>query len=110
MVADASSTTLLCILSSFARNFPARYLDGEFERKREKRFDIKFERERETPEEQWKDIGRCVGAKASGTMARYHRQVAGFQRHTLESLPGLKTFFWNSFYATKERFTRGIVA
>lgn len=58
MVADASSTTLLCILSSFARNFPARYLDGEFERKREKRFDIKFERERERHlEEQWKDIG-----------------------------------------------------
>lgn len=79
------------------------------EKEREKRFDIKFERERER--DTWRNNGKTlVGAKASGTMARYHRQVAGFQRHTLESLPGLKTFFWNSFYATKERFTRGIVA
>lgn len=40
-------------------------------------------------------------AQASGTMARYHRQVAGFQRHTLQSLPGLETFFWNSFSLQK---------
>lgn len=76
---------------------------------REKRFDVKLERVRKFEKERERHLrnnGRTLSrvdalAQASGTMARYHRQVAGFQRHTLQSLPGLETFFWNSFSLQK---------
>lgn len=88
MVADASSTTLLCILSSFARNFPARerYLDGEFEREKERetiRYKVR-ERERETP---------------GGTMERHWLAQKLVERWlvTIDKLPAFKGTLWKVY-------------